>query len=160
MIRTRFAALVTLVAVVGFGAPQLLAGGEGCNTAHSQADYQKMAEKMAKKGWLGLKTEKAANGSYAVSEVTSGSPAAQAGFRVGDVLVALEGVALGEQNKEQLGQIKQGFAPGKRVTYTVSRAGSEQRLTATLGRVPREVLAQWLGDHVLEHTPTVLAQAN
>lgn len=152
------AALAAAVALLGGTAA--LAGGAKCAEAHTQADYQKMAEKMAKKGYLGLETEKNAAGGYTVKAVAAGSPAAQAGFRAGDVLVALEGVKLGKENKEQIAKVKKGFAPGKQINYTVARQGAETRITATLGEVPREVLAQWLGEHVLDHTSVMVAATN
>jgi hypothetical protein len=47
------------------------------------------------------------------------------------------------------------------VTYTVARAGREQSLEATLAEVPRDVLAKWLGEHVLDHhAPTAVAAKN
>jgi S1-C subfamily serine protease len=112
-------------------------------------------------GWLGLETEKNAAGAYAVKAVTPGSPAAAAGFQPGDVLVAFNGVAMDGANKEAMKKAKAGSAPGKQVTYTVRRGGAERQLTATLAPVPKEVLAQWLGEHLIdEHLSTAVARAN
>jgi hypothetical protein len=56
--------------------------------------------------------------------------------------------------------VKSTLGVGKQVTYTVSRAGRDQQLTATLGTVPREVLAQWVGEHVLDnHSSLAVAAA-
>lgn len=148
------------VAVVLGGATLAVAGGSGkCAEAHNQADYQKMAEKMAAKGYLGLETEKAANG-YAVKSIAKGSPAEKAGFQVGDVLVALNGVKLSEDNKDAIYKVKSTLGPGKSVNYTIARAGAERQLNATLAEVPREVLAEWLGEHVLDHTTVAVAATN
>jgi S1-C subfamily serine protease len=146
------AAVVVLLAAPAF------AGGEKCNEQHAQADYQTMAEKWSKKPYLGVETEKNAQGFYAVTAVKAGSPGEKAGLRTGDVLVALNGVKMTEANKEALKAAKAGLAPGKQATYTIERGGREQKITATYGEVPREVLAQWLGEHVLEHSSAVLAQ--
>jgi predicted metalloprotease with PDZ domain len=147
-------------AILLFGGAIAFAGGEKCAKQHTQADYQKMAERMAAKGWLGLETEKTASGAYAVKAIAPGSPAARAGFRVGDELVALNGVRFAAENKEALATVKSALGPGKQATYTVKRGGAEQQVAATLADVPRDVLASWLGAHVLEHTTIAVAQAN
>lgn len=114
-----------------------LAGGEKC--AREAAMKEKSA-KMAAHGWLGLKTDD----DHRVTAVAPGSPAAQAGFRAGDVLVALNGVALTEANKEAVMKVKGDCKVGKQVSYTVRRDGAERTLTATLAPVPKEVLAEWM----------------
>ncbi|HEX9940875.1 MAG TPA: PDZ domain-containing protein [Thermoanaerobaculia bacterium] len=120
-----------------------LAGGEKC--AHeSQAAHKEKAAKMAAHGWLGLKTEKDAAGAWRVASVAQGSPAAQAGFRAGDVLVAFNGIALTEANKDAVKKAKYSLGVGKQVAYTVRRDGAERTLTATLAPVPDEVLAEWM----------------
>jgi C-terminal processing protease CtpA/Prc len=161
MIRTKILTAAAAAVALLFGASLASAGGEKCAEQHAQADYQKMAEKWAAKGWLGIETDKNAQGGYTVTSVVAGSPAEKAGFRAGDVLVALNGVALTEANKEAVKKAKSSLGVGKQVTYTVARAGSERTLSATLGTVPRDVLAQWLGEHVLDnHTSIVVAQAD
>ena len=154
-----FTVAVAVVVLVG-GASLAVAGGAKCAEQHQTADYQKMAEKMAAKGWLGIETEKTASGGYAVKGITKGSPAEKAGFQVGDVLVALNGVKLNDENKDAIYKVKSTLGPGKAVNYTVARAGSEKQISATLGEVPREVLAEWLGEHVLDHTTVAVAATN
>ena len=114
-----------------------LAGGEKC--AHEAAMKEKAA-KMSAHGYLGVKTDD----EHRVTAVAPGSPAAQAGFRTGDVLVALNGVALTEANKEAVMKAKGDCKVGKQVSYTIRRNGAEQTLTATLAPVPKEVLAEWM----------------
>jgi S1-C subfamily serine protease len=139
------------------GASLAFAGGDKCAEKHTQASYEEMAQKYAKKGYLGIETEKNAAGLYAVSKIAAGSPAEKAGFQKGDVLVALNGARFGEENKEAVMKAKASLAPGKAATYTVTRGGSEKQLTATLSSVPREVLAQWVGEHVIDHTSVQIA---
>jgi C-terminal processing protease CtpA/Prc len=129
-----------------------LAGGAECAEKHTQASYDEMAKKYAKHGYLGIETEKNAAGVYAISKIAPGSPAEKAGFQKGDVLVALNGARFGDANKEAVKKAKSALGPGKVATYTVSRGGSEKQVTATLSEVPREVLAQWVGEHVVGHT--------
>jgi S1-C subfamily serine protease len=146
--RVLYVALAALVAVLG-GAVVALAGGPGhaCTEGIDQT-----AAKMSSRGWLGFETEKdEATGGYRVTAVAAGSPAELAGFQRGDLLVAMNGVALKPENKEAVMKAKQKLGVGKAVTYTVARAGAERQLTATLAEVPREVLAKWVGEHVLDH---------
>ena len=117
------------------------AGGEKCAKEHAAKAKTAMEEK-AKHGWLGLDVEKSASG-YVVTKIAAGSPAEQAGFQKGDVLVAFNGIAMTDANKEALKKAKMQTAVGKQVTYTISRAGSERQIAAILGKVPEEVLAEW-----------------
>lgn len=148
---TALAMSVAGVAVAG--------GAHGkCAESTSEASLQARVEKMKAYGWLGVEKEKNAAGGYTITAVAPASPAAKAGFRVGDVLVALNGVALSEANSEALKKAKANLGPGKPVSYTVRRDGAERQLTATLAEVPREVLAQWLGEHLMdEHLATTVA---
>ena len=41
------------------------------------------------------------------------------------------------------------MTPGKTVTYTVVRNGSEKDLKVELGSIPETVMAQWIGQHML-----------
>ena len=135
----RILPLLALTLAVVFAAAPALAGGEHC--AH-EAKAAKAA-KMAQHGWLGIETEKADQG-YRVTAVHDGSPAQAAGFQAGDVLVALNGVRLAEDNKEAVKAAKQKLGVGSQVTYTVERQGRRQQVAATLGPVPEEVLARWM----------------
>ena len=74
--------------------------------------------------------------------------------------MALNGIRFGdESNKEALKAAKKAMAPGKQVSYTVQRAGQEKKLTATLAPVPQDVLAQWIGNHMMAHAnSTAIAQ--
>lgn len=126
-----------------------LAGGADCD-AHAEATktaethhahLEKVAQR-AKHGWLGVETEKADVG-YAIVKVHEGSPAAEAGFRSGDVLVAMNGIAINAENHDELKAAKAELWPGSQVEYTVVRDSGKQRLTATLAPVPQEILAQW-----------------
>jgi S1-C subfamily serine protease len=114
-----------------------LAGGEQCAREHAARKA-----KLAAHGWLGIETDHA-GGAATVVEVHPGSPAEKAGFRKGDVLVALNGVALTAGNKEKVKAAKADCAVGKTVTYTIQRGGAQQTLTATLAPVPQDVLEKW-----------------
>ena len=132
------------------------AGGEKCaKEAKAHAAHTAVAEK-AKHGWLGLELDKSASG-YVVTGVTANSPAAEAGFQKGDVLVAFNGIALTDANKDALKKAKAGITVGSRVTYTVSRAGAQRQVTATMAEVPPEVLARWEKEY---DKPVAVAQTD
>ena len=121
--------------------------GEKC-TYDTQTCLNHMAGSAATNGWLGIDKEKSADGAK-VTSVTPGSPAEKAGFQVGDVLTAINGLALGsEALKTSYAQINKVGSANK---YTVQRAGKSVELQATLVKMPDEVFANKLGHHMLEH---------
>jgi S1-C subfamily serine protease len=131
-----------------------LAGGEKCA---KDAAHKEKAASMAAHGWLGIKTDKDAEGAWRVSSVAAGSPAAKAGFRAGDVLVAYNGIALTEDNMDAVKKAKADCAVGKTVAYTIRRDGAEKTLSATLAPVPESVLAEWMKE---EEKAQVAKKAN
>ena len=78
-----------------------------------------------------------------VEKVVAGSPAEQAGLRVGDRITAVDGLALSlTRNLAQaIGQYK----PGDSVTLTVERAGQEEKIKVTLGENPDKPGRPYLG---------------
>lgn len=129
-------------------------GMENCLT-------KRVAEYKAR-GWFGIETEKVGDGYHAkVTQVIPGSPAEAAGLRAGDVLLALNGIELAAENKQALKEAKYAMKPGSQATYTVKRDGAKKQIAVTLGEVPTEVLAAWLGYHMLEaHAPVRVAAAD
>ena len=105
-------AVATLVLAAGSTAA--FAGGAACAEKHTQASYAEMEKKYAAHGWLGVETEKVADGRYAVKSVALGSPAEKAGFQKGDVMVALNGARFGDADKEKVKAAKASLAPGGR----------------------------------------------
>ena len=157
--KRRIAAL--LPAMVLAIAPAVLAGGDHYKCTKSTQDcLNEMAASLKTSGWVGFELDKSDDGTMVIKKVVPASPAEQAGFREGDLLLALNGIRFGdESNKEALKAAKKAMAPGKQVTYTVQRAGQEKKLTATLAPVPQEVLAQWIGNHMMAHADsTAIAQ--
>jgi S1-C subfamily serine protease len=131
------------------------AGGAQCEKDAKAHQAHTTALEKAKHGWLGLNLEKEATG-YVVTGVEAGSPAQTAGFQKGDVLVALNGIALDDAHKDALKAAKMKLAAGSQVTYTVSRAGARRQVTATLAEVPPHVLAQWEKEY---QKPVAVAQS-
>ena len=69
-----------------------------------------------------------------VSKVSAGTPAARAGFRVNDILVAIDGISI--DNGETLGGLIQDKKVGQTIRCTVRRGGSTITLTPTLEERP------------------------
>ena len=98
----------------------VFAGGHACEVSTDEC-IKKLHQKYQQTGWLGIEKEKGEDGSVRISAVTPGSPAAAAGFAVGDVLVAINGVNLAdlrstkateEQQKQQQKKMKLAMVPG------------------------------------------------
>lgn len=70
----------------------------------------------------------------AVVKVSENSPAAQAGLRDGDVIVRFDGEEVKSVGKLQ--RLISEVAPDQKARITILRNGSEQELTATMGKRP------------------------
>lgn len=135
-----------------------VAGDKHPCTAGTQECLDKMVAKFQAKGWLGVETEQLETGRWQVTSVYPDSPAAVAGFMPGDVLVAMNGIEISDENKDALKKAKHGLGPGSDVTYVVKRQGGKVTLAATLGSVPTAVAAEWIGGHmVANHSEIKLA---
>jgi putative serine protease PepD len=106
---------------VGFAVP--------ANTVRSIAS-QLIASGKAQHALLGVSVKTAASG-VAVSQVSTGSAAASAGVKAGDVITAVDGTTVA--SAEKLRAIIAGHKPGDTVTLTVLRNGTNTTLKATLG---------------------------
>jgi 2-alkenal reductase len=84
--------------------------------------------------YLGIQGQETQGGQQVVVTVESGSPAAKAGLQPGDVITALDGTKITSENP----LINELFThqPGDKVTLTIERNGSSQKLTVTLGERP------------------------
>ena len=84
---------------------------------------------------VGISTPEQKSGErYKVIMVGKDSPAAAAGFLVGDELVSIDGVA--STDKETVNRLMAGKRWGDAVDYKVMRKGQEQALTVYLRRQP------------------------
>ncbi|MFN6122182.1 MAG: S1C family serine protease, partial [Actinomycetes bacterium] len=89
-------------------------------------------------GFLGVAIEERSDGGAGavIAEVTPGSPAAEAGVRVGDVVVEADGRPVGGQGG-LISAIRDG-RPGETITLTVLRDGELVDLSAMLVERPAE----------------------
>jgi putative serine protease PepD len=76
----------------------------------------------------------AGRGGALIAEVASGGPAADAGLEVGDLVVEVDGQAVGGSD-DLVGRIRD-HQPGDKVTLKVVRDGRERTVTVTLGERP------------------------
>jgi S1-C subfamily serine protease len=88
--------------------------------------------------FLGVTTRDASGGAQGaeINRVVSGSPAAEAGLRDGDVVTAVDGSAV--TSASDLIQQVRSHEPGDRVTITYSRNGNSSEAQVTLGTRPTE----------------------
>jgi membrane-associated protease RseP (regulator of RpoE activity) len=156
MRRTWWIIPVLLLATVSLS---MFAGDTSKCSAGTDDCLKKMVQKYQQAGWLGIEKEKGPDGPV-VAAVVPGSPAEAAGFKAGDVIVAINGVDINDANKEALKKATANSAPGAEMTYTVRRQGALAKLTVRLGKVPDDVMAQWIGEHMLKaHVPATTVEA-
>jgi C-terminal processing protease CtpA/Prc len=145
-----------------------LAGEAGKHAAPSGSTYKKcshstqeclnaMASKMKASGWIGIEYDPEKE--MAITRVVPGSPAEKAGLLAGDQLVALNGVELRPENEEKIMAARKKWAPGQVVRYTIKRGGVERQVEITLGEWPADLLARYIGEHMLQHAEADAAAA-
>jgi C-terminal processing protease CtpA/Prc len=117
-----------------------------------------MAANLKNSGWAGVELEiNEDTGARVVKKVVPGSPAEAAGIQVGDVLASLNGTRLVKGNEEAIMQTKKDMKPGQTVTYVISRNGLDKKVELTLAPMPADVMAAYIGQHMLEHANTQVA---
>ena len=85
--------------------------------------------------YLGIKVNDAANnGGAQVASVVSGSPAASAGLKAGDVITKIDGRDI--TSADDLTATISAHAPSDKVTVTLTRAGATKTIDVTLGTRP------------------------
>ncbi len=104
----------------------------GLRFAAADGDKERDKEKKPPKAWLGLET-KPEGGRLTVSVVKRGTPGYEAGFNVGDEVLAVgEDRVLAEQWSKRMEQ----YRPDERASVLVARRGRLLRLEAVFGREP------------------------
>ena len=148
-------ALVALIATTA-------SAGEGKQCSYAtQECLDKMAAKMQGSGWVGVELEGIENApGNLVAGVIEGSPAEAAGLKSGDILLAINSVELTDENMEKIGAMWKESAPGQKVVWTIQRDGAERQVNLVLGRMPADILARYVGKHMLEHAKVEMASTN
>lgn len=160
--------LLAGVLALGLSVPAMAGEGHAKKDGEAYSACEQSAEAciayFAKKadnhGWVGIELDRdEESGVLTITRVVEESPAAEGGFKTGDVLFALNGVELNDDNKEALKEAKGEWAPGQEVAYTVKRKNEDVMLDIVLAEVPQDVLAQWVGNHMIEsHMEVASAQ--
>ncbi len=162
--------LIAIIVSLAFVVLPALAGGD--HEHAESAEYEKkcgadaqaclnwFAEHYKNRGWAGVSLERSDEG-LRVSEVHYGTPAAKAGVKTGDVLVAINGVEYNEKNKEQMAGLEKLMVPGQEFTYTIARKGKNRDISFALDEMPMDVVARMVGMHMLsDHAAVEVASAD
>ena len=83
-----------------------------------------------------------------VREVVAGTPAADAGLRMGDIITAVDDLPLDRNHR--LVDVIAGYKPGDRVTLKVQRGMQTRTVEVTLGENPEDRTRPFLGIYYLD----------
>lgn len=120
-----------------------------------------MASRLQASGWIGIEYEPADSGVITVQKVVPGSPAEKAGLVPGDVLYSINGVEIRKGNDEAMKKAKVDYRPGQTIHYIIKRNGAAKPIDIVLGQWPADLLAKYIGEHMLEHAEAdALAQGS
>jgi membrane-associated protease RseP (regulator of RpoE activity) len=108
-----------------------------------------MAARLKASGWIGIEYEPAEDGTVTVQKVVAGSPAEKAGLQPGDILYSINGVEIRKGNDEAMAKIDR--RPGQTIHYVIKRNGVAKPIDIVLGQWPADLLAKYIGEHMLEH---------
>jgi predicted metalloprotease with PDZ domain len=145
--------IVLAILALGVAAPAPAGSTKGAKcTESTQTCLNQMAAKMKDGGWVGVELDRnEATGLLVVTKVVEGSPAETAGIEPGDVLYALNGIEIRDDNREALAAARKEWKAGQLVNYTIKRNGADRQVALTLAPMPADLLAKWIGSHMLEH---------
>jgi predicted metalloprotease with PDZ domain len=107
-----------------------------------------MAKHYGERGWAGMQLD-IEGFRYTVTGIQEGSPAQKGGIQAGDLLVAVNGVEISEENQDKLLKIRDKMLPGAQFTYTIKRKGKRRNIECVLVAMPVEVAAEQIGMHLL-----------
>jgi S1-C subfamily serine protease len=131
--------------------------GKKCSEP-TQVCLDHMASRMKNSGWVGVELDvDEKSGVMTVTNVIPQSPAEAAGIQPKDVLYALNGVRISKENNDALMKARKEWKPGQAVTYTIKRDGNDREVSLTLAPMPADVLARYIGQHMLEHANLEMA---
>jgi C-terminal processing protease CtpA/Prc len=141
----RIVRLLTLILAAGLVSPA--SAGVCTHEAQECLDY---LVTMRNRGYAGIDIDdRKDDGTMTITKVHAGTPAAASGIRIGDVLLAIEGIRIGDE--EGMKALDEVMKPDNLVHFTVSREGKERTFELKLSRMPDDVFAQFVGEHMLLH---------
>ncbi len=139
--------LIVLVAAPGWAGDKHMKKCE----LNTQDCLNKMADWAKSSGWVGIEYDPQEDSTWRILKVVEGSPAEAGGLKPDDIVFAMYGIEFGEENSKKLKQARKDWAPGQEVVYSVTRDGHDKKISLTLAPMPADVLAQWIGKHMMEH---------
>ena len=146
--------LVTAVGVAGAGDKEKV-----CNVP-TQECLNMMTQYWKEHGWVGVELDKAdAEKGMVLTRVVANSPAEAAGLQVGDVLYAMNGIEINDENGEKIDADKKSWKVGATVEWTMLRDGQKMKHDIVLAEMPADILAAWIGQHMLTHAQVEIAAA-
>lgn len=86
-----------------------------------------------------------------IQEVVTGSPAAEAGLKAGDIITKVDDTPIDADHR--LADVVTQYKPGDKVTLTVWRTGSTRTITVTVGVHPEDATRAYLGVRYGELAP-------
>ena len=135
------AALIAVAAV----APAF-AGGDHCRS-HSSASTASNDEschgKSASAAWAGAWLQRSSSGQVVVADVAKGSPAAKAGLRSGDVVLAVNGYNLADRHEAAMCASSAECKVGRTVAYTVKRGLGKKNIKLKLETMPADATSRF-----------------
>lgn len=144
---------------IALAMPAWAHSGEKC-TRPTQECLDYMATNLKNSGWIGVELDTDEDtGARVVKKVVPNSPAEGAGIRPGDILVSMNGTKLAKGNEDAIMKAKKDMKPGQTVTYVISSNGLDKKVEMTLAPMPADVMAAYIGQHMLEHANMQVASA-
>ena len=110
--------------------------GLGIVRADDETPGANSAIQAERPAWLGVSIADSDDG-VVVREVVPGSPADEAGIRVGDVITAVDGTAV--DSAQALVDLIASYAPGDEITVTTEWRGVSREHSVTLGERPADL---------------------
>ncbi len=124
--------------VLAMSVPAFAGGGSCSGSSAAMAEGHGSCSGMssASAAWAGAWLQRSASGTVTVAEVAKGSPAAKAGLKSGDVVLAVNGYNLGDSEARAMCASKASCKVGSTVIYTVNRGSSTKDLKFKLEKMP------------------------
>jgi C-terminal processing protease CtpA/Prc len=134
------------------------AGGGHCsgNSASADAGYSCSGHAAKSAAWAGAWLQRSASGTVTVAEVAKGSPAAKAGLKSGDVVLAVNGYDLSDREARATCASKADCKVGSTVSYTVLRSGSTRNVKLKLEKLPADATERF-ASHQANFDPALAA---
>jgi len=129
--------------------------GEGYGACENDAQscVNMIAAKAASHGWMGVDGEvDKESGYFVITEVASHSPAAEAGFKSGYKVTAVNGEAVDFNDEAAAHATMALLVPNAEITFTIAGDyGKSKDIAVTLLDMPEGEVAKMLGKHLLNH---------